>query len=420
MSERTTYDPDDRSTWINEPPGTEEARRKQKEKRKPNGSGEDHDQDDDDHELPQIRWRDARLSDWADREIPDRRWIVPDWIPREQVTGLYGPAGVDKTNFLLQLAMAAAAGLVFIGYELTAVPAYSLFCEDTTPEIIRRASRIAAHYGRSLADFPDFHFASLVGVDDKEFVTFDGPRISVGRAMQRFDQTIMRLGAGIATLDTLPHFFGGNEIVRRDVTRFVSRLDAISIARGCSVLFTAHPSVRGKTAGTYDSGSTAWEGGVRSRLSLHDPGLEDDDDDKVATRVATDRRILTRQKANYARSGEILELVCRKGVFTTAALDPERAATRQRGPGRDAACEVKFLDLLAKIEAQGGYVHDAANNPSHYAPKVFAKRPDGKVFSASEYSRAMQHLFVAKRIRLGPFGPPSRARNRIVEAHNRE
>jgi hypothetical protein len=43
---------------------------------------------------------DEKLSDWAEREIPDRRWVVPEWIPREQVTGLYGAGGINKTDFL--------------------------------------------------------------------------------------------------------------------------------------------------------------------------------------------------------------------------------------------------------------------------------------------------------------------------------
>jgi hypothetical protein len=57
---------------------------------------------DEDHGLPQVVWRDVRLSDWADRQVPEREWIVPDWIPCEQVTGLYGIGGINKTDFVMQ------------------------------------------------------------------------------------------------------------------------------------------------------------------------------------------------------------------------------------------------------------------------------------------------------------------------------
>jgi hypothetical protein len=264
-----------------------------------------------DHELPQVDWRDVRLSDWAGREVPEMRWILESWIPRQQVTGLYGIGGINKTDFLVQLLMARAAGLTFIGHQLEAGPAYGLFCEDTEAEIVRRASRIAASYGRSLADFPDVHFASLVGFDFPEFLTFDGAEMTIGLALRRFDHAIVQYGAGLATLDTIPDFFGGNEIVRRDVSRFMRKLDAISTVRGCAILYTAHPSIRGRIAGTLDSGSTAWEGKVRSRISLHDPGDEVDEDDKPKRQEpakATDKRILTRHKSNYAPRGETLEL----------------------------------------------------------------------------------------------------------------
>jgi hypothetical protein len=60
-------------------------------------------------------------------------------------------------------------------------------------------------------------------------------------------------------------------------------------------------------------------------------------------------------------------------------------------------------------------VNDASNVPSRYAPKVFARRPDGRTFSAAEYARAMQRLFVAKQLRLEPFGKPSEDKKRLVE-----
>jgi RecA-family ATPase len=373
-------------------------------------------QNDANHALPDVAWRDVRLSDWANRDLPERLWIVPDWIPREQTTGLYGVGGINKTDFLLQLLMASSAGLPFLGYALTPLgPVYGLFCEDSEAELVRRASRIAVHYHRSLADFPDVHFASLVGYDDPEFVSFDGPKPMNGAALLRFDRMIMQLGAKLATLDTAPDFFGGTEISRRDVTRFVRKLDAVSMTRSCAILFTAHPSVRGRTSGSFDSGSTGWEAKVRARLSLHDPGNEDDEDaDKKANapQPPSERRILTRQKANYARPGETIELICRNGVFTTAALDTEQAAKRAGGPTRNAACDDQFLALIPKAESAIRYVHDASSAPSHYAPAVFAARKDSGGYSRAEFTRAMRRLLETGRIRSIPFGAPSKGRSK--------
>jgi hypothetical protein len=135
----------------------------------------------DSHILPKVRWKWARTSDWADRDIPERDWILPGWIPRLQATGIYGVGGVNKTDFCVQMLLARSRGLSFVGFELEASPVLGMFCEDTEEEIIRRATKIAASYGMSLADFPDFHFVSLVGYDSPEFVEFDGNNMRIKR-----------------------------------------------------------------------------------------------------------------------------------------------------------------------------------------------------------------------------------------------
>jgi RecA-family ATPase len=368
-----------------------------------------------DHALPVVRPALHRASHWAQRIIPPMRWIVEDWIPRQQVTGLYGVGGSLKTWLLMQGLMAKAAGLPFLGRVMEPGPTLGLFCEDTAEELARRMAIIATFFKRSLDDFRDFHSASLVGIENTELVIFDGQKMDKTDLLRWLDYYILTSGISFVALDTLAHMFGGEEVRRREVARFIRQLDAISIARDCALLFTAQPSVRGRNTGTMESGSTHWDAGVRSRLSWKDPTSTDGDAVADANPDLI-RRVLTRQKSNYARPGETMELIRRNGGFIPAAVDAEAAKARERVPGRDAACEARFFGLLAKIDAQGDYVHNTANDPSHYAPAVFAKRPDGKPFSAPEYTRAMGRLFVAERLRIDPFGPPSRGKRRLVAA----
>jgi RecA-family ATPase len=367
-------------------------------------------------ELPRVAFVLHRASDWDTRIIPPQRWIAEDWIPRQQVTGLYGLGGSYKTWLLMQGLMAGAVGEVFLGRRLERMPTLGLFCEDTEAEIARRMALIAGFYKRTLADFTDFHWASLVGLEEPELVTFDGSRMLKTLMLQRLDGIIIQHGIGFVGLDTLAHFYGGEEVRRREVARFLRMIDAISIGRDCAFVFTAQPSVRGRTSGTMESGSTHWDAGVRSRLSWHDPTTADAD---AETPISPDptliRRVLTRQKSNYAPAGETMELVFRDGGFTPAAVDPDVAKERQHGPGRDAACERRFLDLLAKVRASGDYVHKAYTDPSHYAPTVFTAIPSGKGFSKPEYTRAMHRLSDAGRIRLEPFGAPSRGQKQWAE-----
>jgi hypothetical protein len=322
---------------------------------------------DEGHMLPHVDWQFADAHDDAGEPLPERDWIVPDWIPGEQATALYGPAGSNKTDFLLQLAIARAFGLPFLGRQIDQGTVFGLFCEDTLAELRRRIRRTCDRYGRRPCDLPpgQFRFASLVGVVNPEFVTFDAAGlVQFERPLLRFDRALEHSGASLALLDTGADFFGGNEVARRQVGAFMRTLEAISIRRKTAVVFTAHPSVRGLDNGVFDSGSTAWGGKTRSRLSLHDPAAGDEDAEDRKDRAAkglplapSDKRRLIRQKSNYAPPGEALDLVCRNGFFTTAALDPGKAGGR--GAAHDRLVDEKALELIGKIIAEGGHVNDS-------------------------------------------------------------
>jgi RecA-family ATPase len=365
---------------------------------------------------PPPLWDDVRLSDWAEREIPPRQWIMEDWIPIGQCVGLYGVGGVRKTDWLLQLLMAASLGLPFCGIPLMHCLTYGLFCEDTEDELVRRAHRIAGFYGRSLAEFTGFKFASLVGVGDTEFVNFDNARMTLLPAYNLFVERIAEHGAKLAVLDTAPDFFGGEEISRRQVSRFFRLLDGIGMKHHCGLVYSAHPSVRGRASGTFASGTTGWEAKTCARLVIRDP-IEDEDDENGTSRVArkpSDRRILTRAKSNYAAQGIEIELVYRDGGFLPAGID--RTTTPMRGQMRNLAADTKFLELLRKINSQGRYVHDASNTPDRYAPNVFYTDPDRAGFSKLEFTRAMARLFDAGRIKLEHAGNAHRGHAQIIEA----
>jgi RecA-family ATPase len=359
-------------------------------------SGDDSAEDDIDFDAPPPLWHDTRLSEWATREIPPRIWVMEDWIPAGQCIGLYGRPGLQKTDLLLQLLMAASAGLTFCGIPLMHVPTYGLFCEDTDEEIGRRGQRIAGFYGRSLSEFTGFRYASLVGLPSTEFVAFDrSGEMRVRPAFELFRQRVTEHSAGLAALDTAPDFFGGDEIRRRQVAQFLRLLDGAAMRLACAIVFSAHPSKNGISTGALDSGSTGWEGKVRARLTLRDPET-DENDDRTCSELS-DKRVLTRVKCNYARQGEELQLIFRNGGFAVEGLG---IGGTKRGTMRDLAANAKFLDLLEKVRRSGSYVNDGPTHPERYAPTVFAKRPDHGDFSKAEFERAMRRLLADEKIRL--------------------
>jgi RecA-family ATPase len=356
-------------------------------------------------------WADTCAADWAARPIPPREWIWEDWVPLGQCVGLYGVPGVRKTDLLLQFLMAASLGLPFCGSPLAHVRTYALFCEDTDEEIGRRMRRIADFYNRDLREFTGFHYASLVGAPDTEFVGFTTAGRMVAHPPYRFfEKRIEHHTANLAVLDTAPDFFGGDEVKRRQVTQFVRSLDGLAAQRHCAILFTYHPSKSGISSGTLDSGSTGWEGKVRARLTLHDPEANADDEDRTRPiRMLSDRRILTRAKSNYAPPGEEIELIFRNGGFDAVGPAPGLA----RGPMRDLAANAKFLELLDKVRRTGDYVNNSPSVPGKYAPMVFAVHRDRGGFTKAEFVRALRRLLADGRIRIVQAGPKGRTHPEI-------
>lgn len=367
-------------------------------------------------------WKLDRLDLWAGRLIPTREWIMENWIPRGQTTGLYGVSGVYKSTFLIQLMMAAAAGLYFCGLPITEVPVYGLFCEDTVVEVVRRATHIAQFYNLNVSHFGNFHFASLVGVMGSELLSFEHDGYKFGPAYGLLENQLATLRPGLVVLDTLPDFFGGNEIDRRQTSIFIRMLDALSMRFECAFVCAAHPSMRGRSSGRFDSGNTGIEGKMRARLSLHDPGESGADDDSEtpeerAHRIAinpSNKRILTRQNSNYAKPGETIELIIEGGAFSPAAL---HASDRPQGAMHDLAARAKFKEILHRIIEEGSYVSDTIRSGArNYAPTRFRPHPLNRQtnFTKKDFERAMDALLFDKEIKIVPGGRTHRAELRFV------
>jgi len=288
--------------------------------------------------------------------------------------------------------MAASAGLPFCGFPMRHYVTLGLFCEDTEEELDRRIERIAGFYGRSRADFTGFFWASLVGCDQTEFISFNFGRLFVEGAFRLFEQQIAEVGAGLAALDTIADFFGGEEVNRRQVSQFLRMLNGCCFRNHCTIIGSRHPSRSGRNSGTFESGSTGWEGKERARLHLRDPAHDRDDDPRHQQH--SNKRILTRAKCNYAMPGEEIELVFEDGGFKR--IDDNKP----KGTLRDIAAKQKFLELLRKFNKTGRVVHNAANNPARYAPAVFARDDDSGGFSKGELKRAMDRLFDDEGIKL--------------------
>jgi RecA-family ATPase len=349
---------------------------------------------------PKTRIIDPRS--WAGQPIPQRQWIVPDWVPCGVVTGLYGPGGYGKSLLALQLMTAAALPRHWLGVPVAdAVPSLGVFCEDDEDELHRRQDAINTQlYGCDFADLRNMRLMPRLGDDNLLMVFGRKGQGTVTSLFKEVRTAALDLGAKLIIIDTVADTFGGNQNDAGQVRQFVQfGLGQLARDTGGSVLACAHPSVAGINNDTGTSGSVQWDAAFRSRLYLGAPKKDRDDEDPVDP----DLRILTRKKANYARRDEAIDLRWVRGTLVTEyEIDDRRPDAN-----------TVFLSLLDKMTEEGQNL-SSNSRAGNYAPRVFLKRPGRWDYRLRDFEKAMQELFSMGEIRLEPYGRPSNQSMRIV------
>ena len=79
--------------------------------------------------------------------VPERQWLVRDWLPAGHATILYGDGGTGKSLLSQQLMTACATGTRWCGLDVTRCRVFALLCEDEEGELHRRQAAINAAMG---------------------------------------------------------------------------------------------------------------------------------------------------------------------------------------------------------------------------------------------------------------------------------
>ncbi|WP_408591881.1 AAA family ATPase [Novosphingobium sp.] len=343
-------------------------------------------------------------SSLAGQPIPERRWLVDDVIPGDNVTLIYGDGAAGKSLLILQLAVAALRGRDWLGWPVrAAVKVLGLFAEDDLPELHRRLVPIAHSQGVTLRDLAGLVLAPLAGVD----ALLAAPRAN-GATLQPtalFIALVARIAAlrpGLLIIDTLADAFGGNEVDRAQVRQFVGMLRKLAIDYEMAVVVLAHPSLSGMNSGSGTSGSTAWNNSVRSRLYLK----RDETNPEIRT--------LELMKANYAATGKQVILQWRNGVFEPISHAENGSAHRQAS---EHSVDELFLEILTEFSARGQNVSRAPTS-TNFAPKLFASHPKATGTTKQGFADAMGRLFSSGRISETFIGPPSKSKAVITHSHS--
>lgn len=237
---------------------------------------------------------------------PLRQWLIQDWIPLGYVTAIYGDGGVGKSLIAQQLLSSVALGLPWLGLSVRAGRAFGMMCEDDASELHRRQESINSAYGVVMSHLENLRISARLGSDNL-LMTFD--QENHGKPTGLYAELITYLEEyrpRIVVLDTLADIFGGNEINRTHARQFVQGVGG-NIARKyeCAVVIPAHPSASGLSTGSGTSGSTAWNNTFRSRLYITRPDKDE----------ASDTRLISRMKSNYAPKGGEITASWERGAF---------------------------------------------------------------------------------------------------------
>ena len=288
------------------------------------------------------------LSDWSDREVPDRHFLVPGLIPDCCVTSLYGDGGSGKTLLALWLmvCMASRGARPWLGERVAGWKSVGLFSEDDEHELVRRLQRICAAEDLSFdAIAPMISALPGVGMDTVIAGYADTGELVITPLLYALIERVKSEGAHLLVIDYAASVFGGNEIDRWQVSEFMRRLNSLARDNDISILLLGHPSQSGMAGGRGTSGSTAWRNQSRSFLHLT---VDDTQDDAEGRRLLT----LTHSKSNYSRAGRVFRIASDGSRFDILeTLDG--AEKKVRGPRLSGSQKVALIALNRAVAEAG-------------------------------------------------------------------
>jgi RecA-family ATPase len=335
---------------------------------------------------------------WQGSTPAPQEWEVENWIPRHEVTLLYGDGGVGKTLLAHQYATAAATGRKWLGQPTRAARVMCFFCEDDANELHRRQTAINQSLGLAMDDLRNLRLVSRKH-DLNIMARWDqkASELKLTALWHQLRDGAQDFGADVIIIDTLADVYAGSEIDRAQVSAFVKLcLGGLAQAIGGSVIALGHPSQSGKNTGSGTSGSTAWSNAARSRIYLKRPeGPQQRGRYAGATPESSGNvRELENMKLNYGPKGSKLKLEWKRGAFMPlGGFSPtsNSGAVETDVPDLDDTAERAVAEAIV---ARAGIRLAQFPNSPYYAPKVLKTQAAGilKSFSLDETVAAFERL----------------------------
>ena len=331
-------------------------------------------------------------AEWQGKAVPDVDWFVPGLFVRGGVGLLSSDGGKGKSLLMMQLATACAIGDRWLDFEVPRCRSLAWFCEDPQNILHMRQAGINKHYACDMIDADDFTFTARVGKESSlcEFERFsDKPKPTI-----LWDQLVTKTldwGAQLVLLDTCADVFGGNEVSRIQVRRFIMMLSWLANKIDGLVLLSSHVSVEGMKTGSGISGSTAWNNSVRSRAYLTGDKQRTEADGQLYE-GDRDVRYLKTMKQNYGAAGESWRLRWQDGVFVRDLNAPEDEPVHTYSPSSPIdrlTADQRIIASMTKLIGRGARISPMRKAHANLASVLHGEGEcvdlDGKyIFGAQE------------------------------------
>lgn len=338
--------------------------------------------------------------DWTKLEgqkPPKREWVIEDWIGMGHVTMLAGAGGTGKTNVAQAMGSCISLGDDYLDRTVKPRTVLMWAAEDDHNELWRRQVAIARWMKVPLKEYADkFYLHSYDGELIDLVASVDRDSLVPTSMYDELCSQISDYGAEVVILDNVARLYAGNENDRHQVTTFIALLTAAARATNAAIILLSHP---GKAEGSEYSGTTAWDGAVRSRLFLSRelPGQEKEKGgyDPIDNPEEDGVRYLARRKVNYS-ARDFRKLQYLEGVMVPVVESPE---ANRLSPKYAENVVIRAVKKLADLQAWGNL---STSSPS-YLPKLakqyrLMEHTNDRTFKNAMYTLHKKGRLAVKRV----------------------
>lgn len=327
-----------------------------------------------------IRW--ALL---AGKTPPDRDWVINHWIPAGEVTLMSGPGGAGKTGVCQALGSCVALGSDYVDSVPSPKRVLMWACEDSLAELWRRQVAICKWSNTPIEQFEEKLILQSYHGESVELSVPVRDQLVRTKMLEELRQQIGDYKAELVILDNIARLFAGNENARYQVSTFIAHLSWAAQSTNAAILLLGHPA---KQVGSEFSGSTAWEGAVRTRLYLGtkhpDEKLDPNSDEGIP--ADDGMRYLCKRKANYSTKDY------RRIQYTDGVMAPEDVE-RFQTPGKVDSEYAKGVvrSALRQLKSMSEFGVASKSSPS-YLPKLAATHKMLDRLSVGHFTAVMNEM----------------------------